>query len=344
MADSFGQGKISIPDALAPIGTLSLQARGAPVSARDTALDSGLLIDEALFSAMTGVRFIAHDSFDNAAFSLPATAFLSPRSDGFISTGNEAVTVSHTAASSGDRFHYISEAGTFPTAQLGRGKLADISLRDMQHWTGMGLPDHLGQWQAHLGLDEARHVLLVRRSLSALTGQKNAAIASDSWASIGIDQADGLFLDSQGSGGMRWDKGQGIWASVGHFQPLPIGAISAEYQIGKSEATGSHHCVICKGAATFERWQLSYQRAIFTEQTAFEIALHQPLHVTKASFDLVGANHDSVQLRPSRPKREVAFHVTNPAFGGDLRLSHQMKPSSRDSASHQISAQWRLSF
>ena len=77
MADVFGQGRVSIPDAIAPIGSLSLAASAAPVSVNQARIDCGLVIDEALFSAMTGVRFIAHDSFDNAAFALPATAVLS---------------------------------------------------------------------------------------------------------------------------------------------------------------------------------------------------------------------------------------------------------------------------
>ena len=342
MADVFGQGRVSLQDALAPIGSLSLAASAAPASLQEANLHSGLVIDEALFSAMTGVRFKAYDSFDGSAFAISATSLMSTPDARFQNSAPKAVThMSQTdkGASQGQFVSYISGAGGFPDALSQRGQLHDISLRAMQSWTGLGRADALGDWQAHFGYEPSRQVMMMHRTLSAK--------ASESWLGLGIDHADNLFLDSRGTGSLAWGKTQSLWLNAGHYLPVRQGGLTAEYQIGQSRAGGGDNCLICGAKASFHSWSLGYEAPL--ADADLSVALHQPLHLTKAEFQLVGANRTALQLSPQRPPVELATGLNYRMAAGELRLSHRMEQSEAAErlargVAHNIAASWHLPF
>lgn len=351
MADVFGQGRVSLDDALAPIGTLSLVTAAAPVSLEETILDSGFVVDKALFSAMTRVRFMAQDSFDNAAFSVPATAFLARPKQRFSDDSTRATAYFAPSAISQEAQFYISDAGTFPAEQMGHGRLGDISQRSMQNWTGLSADDEVGQWGAHFGYDENRQVMMFSRHLGDASSDGRTGSQADSWLSLGFDKSQGQFLDSQGTAGLAWGKGQSHWLTAGHYQAHAFGgATSFEYQRGRSDVTGSDNCLICSAEASFERWELAYQvplgaTGVGTQSQNVTLALHQPLHVTQASFDIVGAEQGPVNVRPSRPQREAVMRLTSPALGGRVGLSHHMMiQQDKGGVAHQLMANWTVSF
>ena len=284
MADVFGQGKISLDDALAPIGTLSLVTAAAPVSLEETILDSGFVVDRALFSAMTRIRFTAQDSFDKAAFSVPASSFLTKPKQRFSDDSKMAKVYFAPSALSNHAQFYISDSGTFPGAQSSYGRLGDISLRAMQNWTGVSADDGSGQWQVHFGYDDSRQVMMFGRHLANGAFNRTADSRTDSWLTIGFDKSQGQFLDSQGSAGLAWGKAQSRWLTAGHSQPLSFGgAARFEYQHGRSDVAGSDNCLICSAEAVFESWELAYQRPFGgtdtgDESSQFAVSLYQPLH------------------------------------------------------------------
>lgn len=347
MAEVFGQGRISLEDALEPIGTLSLNSRGRSVPVQDSYIDTGFIIDEALFSAMTGVRFLATDSFDKARFSIAATSLMTQPSQGFhIATARaESYLLSNSQYQT--RHYYISHAGTFPDQPEQAGRLADISYRPMQSWTGVSARDAVGQWHAHFGYDTARQVIMMRRDVTNITGQ--------SWLTLGFDQADGQFLDSQGVGGLAWGKSHSAWLTTGHRHDYAKGAVLFEYQYGKSRVAAAQACVICGADARFQSWELAYEMPVTLspdnqdDNAHFKVALHQPLTITQAEFVLAGANQQSVSVTSSRPKRELAFGFHRPAFGGTLSLSHHLKAKDElahrpQSLRHHLAASWHLAF
>ena len=351
MADVFGQGRVSLDDALAPIGTLSLVTAAAPVSLEETILDSGFVVDRALFSAMTRVRFMAQDSFDKVAFSVPATTFLSTPRQRFSDDSKRAKAYLLPSSVVARAQFYVSDAGTFPGEQTGHGRLGDISEQAMQSWTGLIADDGAGQWQAHFGYVDSRQVMMFSRHLANAGIDGTAGIGADSWLSVGFDKSQGRFLDSQGTAGLAWGKGHSSWLTAGHYQPLSFGgAVSVEYQRGRSEVAGLENCLICSAEAIFESWELAYQMPLGSSvlgagHTEFEMALHQPLHVTSASFDIVGAGQEAVRVRPSRPQREAIARLTSPALGGTVGLSHHMMTKQeKGGVAHQLMANWILSF
>lgn len=334
MADVFGQGRVSVEDALAPIGTLSLTASAAPASATDAALDSGFIIDEALFSAMTGVRFLAQDEFDKAVFSVPATAFISQPDTGFAKQAAPAKLAQHRPVHDSKPGFYMTSEGGFPDQLAAHGRLHDISLRAMQSWTGLSIPAQEGQWQAHFGYAHARQAAMLRREYQSRSG--------DSWVGFGIDHSHSRFLDSEGFGALAWGKGQSQWVNLGHYYPIADGGLRAEYQIGQSKAAGSDNCVICSAEARFDRWELAYEVLLdHTNNTQFEIALYQPLSLTEAHFTFHGANHEALTLHPVRQAHEVGLTFHQNALGGKMIIGHQMKPRHED---HALVAKWQLSF
>ena len=139
---------------------------------------------------------------------------------------------------------------------------------------------------------------------------------------------------------------------------LPLsfgGAASVEYQRGRSDVAGSNHCLICSAEAVFESWELAYQMTLGSPaldssvsgsgSKKFEVILHQPLHVTSASFDIVSAEQQAVSVRPSRPQREAIMRLTSRALGGSLGLSHHMMTHNLQGGfAHQLMANWTLSF
>ena len=337
MADVFGQGRVSLQDALAPIGTLSLVASAAPASATQAVMDSGFIIDESLFSAMTGVRFIAQDDFDKAAFTVPATAFLSAPDTGFSKQATPASVAQQAVSRDDDTSFYMTSQGAFPDRVTTHGRLHDISLRAMQSWTGLNRPLDDGQWQAHFGYAATRQAVMMRRDYYNRNG--------DSWVGFGIDQAKGRFLDSEGYGALAWGKGQSHWLTLGHYYPLLSGGVRAEYQAGQSRVSGSDNCIICYADAHFERWALAYEAPLashlLSDNAQMEIRLYQPLSVTEAHFKLHGATKEAIDVELARQPREVGLHFTQTALGGQIRIGHQVKPRGQD---HALSASWKMSF
>lgn len=199
--------------------------------------------------------------------------------------------------------------------------------------------------------------------------------STDSWVSLALDQAQNQFLDSRGTGALSWGKSQSFWMNAGHQYRLKKGAITAEYQRGQSRAGGGDNCLICDVNASFQSWEIAYQYALDDAELGdssgqrsgqssgqgsgkLEIALHQPLYMTEASFALVGASRSKLHLRPQRSARELALRLHYDVFGGQMKLSQLVKYQTQEPAAsqlalsqtasdrlaYQIAASWQLSF
>ena len=364
MAEVFGQGRVSLKKALAPIGTLSLQASAAPASLKHTYLDTGFVIDEALFSAMTTVQLKASDSFDGAAFAIPATALLTQPSASFLPLSSGVSRPSEASiyrfsfqdheknipwhasreSSSGTSYGYISQSGHFPHLPGTKARLFDISLKPLQRWAGLSASQAHAQWQVHFGFDDDRQLMVMHR-------QQGVSDHFYHWLTMGADMTTGRFMDSQGQGGLQWGKGHSQWLTLGSHQDSAIGSLSAEFQTGQSQVFASSNCLICEGRAIFHSWRFAFQpRLAVSESATWDIALSQPLAVQQFDLSLTGANTDRIRHKPTRPRREISSRLSLPSFaGGTLNLTHYLRPTSQARpgkifGDQAIAVHWQLSL
>ena len=349
MAAVFGQGRIDVERALAPIGTLSLTTKDAPISVERTAIDTGLIIDEAFLSAMTGVRFIATDSFDQASFAIPATAFIQPaaKQAGFSDHLTDPTKLSQSVAHGGQT-HYVANHGQFPAPRLGPGRLYDISALPMTSWAGFvgGGLEKRGAIQAHFGYERDRQLVMVRTQI----GEQNAYNLSQHWLLVGASHAKNRWLDSRGSGALEWGRGHSQWVTLGTHQLVAGGAVTAEYQRGQSAVNQEGSCLICKARADFESWRLAFNRSYKGHEVT--LALLQPLTLKQVRFDLSSASHNHIAVSAQRPQRIWTTKVAGPLSLGRWSLAHYVKDDRQQVAgndrpfgmAHQITFGWQLAF
>ncbi|MGC6518132.1 MAG: S8 family peptidase, partial [Candidatus Puniceispirillaceae bacterium] len=353
MADVFGRGKISVTKALAPIGPLSLRANGAAISLQDTRLSTGLVIDEALFSAMTGVRFQVTDQFDEAVFSVSGQSLMNAPSEAFDNQHDEAQIIMvplQQNASDGQMIpqadpskevsFYMSNEGRFPAPLFGKARLYDLSAQPVQRWTGLQSQN----WQAHIGYDDDRQLLL-------MSHQPDTALDDVShWVTFGTERTKGRWLDSKGAGALRWGAAQSQWVVIGGYHPVYSGGITAEYLSGISVVEGTSHCLICAASADLESWRLSYERSVLPAYEAtYEISLRQPLYASHLSLRLSGATQTTVRLSPKRALRVLEQRLSYAMSGGDLAIVHSMKPSQGANRAfyhggHHLRLNWSVAF
>ena len=334
MAEVFGHGLVSVEDALVPIGSLSLTASTSPIAITEPILDGGLVIDEALFSAMTGVRFMAEDSFDNATFAVPATSFLLSPTHSFKNKSQPhivAATTKHHDSVSGfmsqsSTRYYMSNRGHFPDKQMGGGAFADISALPMAHWTGVRHGHQKQNWQLHFGYDDTRQLFLMHRQIDT---EDFAFLPSQTWMTYGTDISKGRFMDSIGQDGLEWGDGHSRWFGIGGRQPVASGNLLFEYQTGRTKVAASENCLICGASAQFYSWRTAYKHLLpLSSQTEVEIALSQPLHVNHMGLSFAGANIANLHIKPHRPKREISFDLTSRRSKNKMQLTYQLRPKS----------------
>ncbi|MGC6537509.1 MAG: hypothetical protein ACON44_09140 [Candidatus Puniceispirillaceae bacterium] len=338
MASIFGHGMMDVSAALSPIGTLSISANDADVALDDAALEPGLIIDEAMLSAMTGVRFIASDSFDNAQFAIQADSFLG--SNLRLENHNDPAPLL-SRVSRGNSWQYIADTGLFPEQIVGSAQLTDISYQPMQHWFGIASAtanaDAPSQWQLHFGYDTSRQLVLMHRHFESITDHSGR----QSWLSFGLDRSQNRWLDSRGFGALRWGGGQAYWLSSGYRHAFGVMALQAEMLAGQSKVTSQSGCLICAAEATFSSWQIGLDTPIANSDISFTIK--QPLQIDDLSLTFSGASIAATTIQPARPARQLEAKWQNQLPIGALTASYQLDDI-QAKKTQKLSLGWRLSF
>ena len=336
MANVFGRGAVDLAAALQPIGTLSFASEGAPTAVTDTLLDTGLIINEAMLSAATGVHFLAKDSFDDAQFAIPLRSFLTKTDDHFraLQAGqNQPIYHSATTLSGSDpaaSWHYITQDSALPISQTGPTYLADISADPLSYWTGHGTQLPQAKTQLHFGYDDDRQALIWQT--------QSRSDDHPLWVVIGADYTQNRWLDSRGAGGLRWGDGHSQWVSFGQKISKGPSVFTAEYQTGTSQNKGKQGCLICDANARLEAWRLGYELAL--DEASIAASFGQPLYVKQLDLSLASATKSNVQSKERLVPRSWEFswqtkpldqigrrtyhwrisyqtaHLTSPAKGG----------------------------
>ena len=247
MRSVFGRGMVNIEKALQPIGPLSLQSDTGYVPFEGSFIDGGLVIDEAMLSAMTGVRAKVTDSFDKAEFSVPMTAMIAKRLPPSQHV-NEAL---FHQVKGGNHHRYIAQNSAFPADRVTRWHLQDIAKDPMRSWSGMGQRQGDDSWQAHFGYDDNRQALLLHHAKRKQDEEAEFSLT------VGFDRGANRWFDMAGHGALKWGESHSQWVSLGSQARLFNQPVRFEVMHGTSQLSAGSSCVICGGQADFESWHLS---------------------------------------------------------------------------------------
>ena len=338
MRDVFGRGMVNLEAALQPIGTLSLQSKDGSVPLEGSFIDGGLVIDEAMLSAMTGVRYQAIDDFDKAEFAVPLSGLIARRASSQKQPSIESLHVIEA-----DHHHsYIAQNASFPTAQVSRWQLQDIAHDPMRSWTGIGQNTADKQWQAHFGYDDNRQAILLQHSFYKGDDRSEFGLTA------GFDKGENRWFDMVGYGSLKWGASHSQWLSLGGQMPLLGQQVSAEILQGTSQLSARPSCLICGGSADFESWRLSVQTPMPDKAGQFAVSLSQPLYLREMALSLAGASDRTINAKPPRPPRLVEMKWESQGRKAqnshhNWYIAHQFEPFAQRH-SHQLQAGWQLSF
>ena len=258
-------------------------------------IDSGLVIDEAMLSAMTGVRYQAVDSFDDAAFSVPLEQMIATRT----SQNQPEKPLSIHQVISANYHSYIAQNTDFPVEAVISWQLADIAKDSMRSWSGVAHHSADQQWQAHFGYDDNRQALLLHHS------QELAMNNSEIGFTLGLDRSMNRWFDMVGYGAFQWGNAHSQWLSLGSKTELLYQPIRFEFMQGKSQLSERPFCLICGGSAEFQSWHLSTNLALPDSASQLAFSVSQPLYLTKMDIALAGASQQRLYVRPKRPARQI---------------------------------------
>ena len=334
----FGQGMLQLDKALSPIGTLSLTAGDIPLS--ELVIETGVILDEALLSAMTGVTFTSEDSHDGAHFEVPASAFLvsSSQGDAPFAKGIEAPLIAFRTGEDTPSL-YVTQHGHFPASQLGGWYLQDLSQRPMAQWLGLATDHGARRYGAHFGYDHDR--------LSYLLHTQHQAHGV-SWAlTMGGDETKNRLLDTKLSEAFGVARAQSQWFSLGARWPLGQSqdsktAMQAEWLTGRSYSLTEADCQLCQFEAQMTSWRVAAE-LVSTPAGQLSIALSQPLYAQSLSFHLPASSQTSVTHHPSRPPRHLSTRWDYPLSYGTASWQHHFQATGRH-IDQMMQLSWRLPF
>ena len=338
MRSVFGRGMVNLEKALQPIGPLSLQSDAGFVPFEGSFIDGGLVIDEAMLSAMTGVRAKVTDSFDKAEFAVPMTAMIAKRP----SSHQGAHKPLFHQIKGGNHHSYITQNSVFPADRVTRWHLQDIAKDPMKSWSGMGQTTSLDSWQAHFGYDDNRQALLLHHTATAQDEKTKLSLT------MGFDKGANRWFDMVGHGAFKWGESHSQWVSLGSQLAFFNQPFRFEVMQGTSQLSAHSSCVICGGQADFESWHVSTQMMMPDGQGALGFSLSQPLYMRSMDLDLAGTDKQTVSARPKRPARlfETKWSTDiNQDQGADQNwwISHQFTQKEGDQI-HKFHTGWQLRF